>query len=170
MKKAFILLFQIFFSLHCYCQNLVDQVENIVVDSTWSKNLNNYELTQLKDWIDYYNKGADYYNSKDYESAIFYFDKVLRNSPKEIFTKSFWVGASHNNLTKELDQKIYFYKYMGYLKLDKLPVKDLSRAFNKVQSHCPPVWVRLAVSATEKYNSTRRKRKDRIDYQKFLDN
>lgn len=167
MKKVIPLFFLCVFSLLCFSQSPTDAPQKITTDSSWSKGLDFYEQQRLDDWIENYNKGVDYYIAKDYESANFYFEKVLRNSPKEIFTKSFWVGASHNNLTQELDQKIYFYKYIGYLKLGKLPVKDLGKAFNKVQSHCPPVWVRVAVTATEEYNATKRK-KDKIDYEKFL--
>ena len=168
MYKGIFLTLILLLSEFAFSQYLPGEVQKITPDSSWNAKLDVYQQQGLMDWIENYNKGVDYYNGNDFESANFYFEKVLRRSIKELFSKSFWTSASKNNLTVELNENIYFFRYIGYLKLDQLPRKDLEKAFHKVKTHCPPVVTRIAVAKTEEYNSDKKKSK-RIDYKQFND-
>ena len=163
MLKVFFISLIFLFSETAFSQYLPGEVQKVNTDSSWYSKLDVYQQQGLEEWIVNYNKGVDYYNSKDFESANFYFEKVLRRSPKELFSKTFWTGATKNNLTVQLNESIYFFRYIGYLNLAQLPRRDLEKAFNKVKSHCPPILVRIAISKTEEYNATRRNG-GKIDY------
>lgn len=168
MKKTIFLGLLLLGCHFVWAQYLPGEAEKVTIDSSWYSKLDTYQQQGLEEWIENYNKGVEYYNLSDFESANFYFEKVLRRSIKELFTKGFWTGATKNNSTVELNENIYFFKYVGYLRMNVLPVKELERGFNKVKSHCPPTMTRIAVELTKEYNQTRKK-KDRIDYLKFYD-
>lgn len=170
MRTYMFCFFLILLSNLLYSQYLPGEVDTVKIDSSWYAKLDMYQQQGLSDWIVNYNKAVGYYNADDFESANFYFEKVLRRSLKELFSKSFWTSATKNNLTVELNENIYLFRYIGYLKINTLPIKELERAFNKVRSHCPPALIRIAIEETKAFNAAQRKKKDRINYQQFLDN
>ena len=158
----------LFLSQAAFCQYLPGEVQKVAADSSWYLNLDAYQKQELEQWIANYNKAIDYYNGNDFESANFYFEKGLGRSVKELFSKSFWTGSTKNNSTTELSENIYFFKYICYLHIPNIEMKELERGFNKVKTHCPPPLTRIAITKTDEYNAPKKKNQQ-INYKQFLE-
>lgn len=115
-----------------------------VHDQAYFDRLDHITQQLYKENMEYYNKGLDFYNAKDYESAYFYFNKAFRQG---FFSR---VKLRPDN---EVFQNKALYQLLSILKTHHPNRGDVQDAWELVNDECDPARKKIAVEEYYNYKS-----------------